>query len=100
MSSTEPTVTRVLAPVAHPAEVEMLVESGAEELYAGLQLAGWTERFGSLLWVNRRGPTQGNSRVNQRGVMVDICGTVLVALASCLAATSPSASCAVCSFAI
>jgi putative protease len=40
----------------------MLVENGAEELYAGLQLAGWTERFGGLLWVNRRGPTQGNSR--------------------------------------
>jgi putative protease len=55
-------VARVLAPVAHPAEVEMLVENGAEELYAGLQLGGWTERFGSLLWVNRRGPTQGNSR--------------------------------------
>jgi putative protease len=40
----------------------MLVENGAEELYAGMQAGGWSARFGELLWLNRRGPLQGNTR--------------------------------------
>lgn len=51
---------RVLAPLASADEVEMLLGSGAEELYCGLSPAAWTERFGATAWLNRRNPGRGN----------------------------------------
>lgn len=51
---------RLAAPVSHPDEVEMLVSSGADELYCGLVPADWTTRHGAAVAVNRRGPLSGN----------------------------------------
>ncbi|MCO4770871.1 MAG: U32 family peptidase [Deltaproteobacteria bacterium] len=53
---------QILTPVAGPEEVEPLVSSGADELYAGIFPDSWYERFGRGAWPNRRGPGPANLR--------------------------------------
>ena len=50
----------ILTPCASPDEVEPLVASGADELYAGLFPDAWYARFGRGAWPNRRGPGPAN----------------------------------------
>lgn len=47
---------RVLAPVSSLEEVEMLVENGAEEFYAGFVPGEWIRKFSGGVWINRRTP--------------------------------------------
>jgi len=49
-------VMRVLAPIRSCDELEMLVESGAEELYCGIIPREWIERYTGAIWLNRRSP--------------------------------------------
>lgn len=51
---------KILAPVGSVDEVEMLVGSGAEELYCGLSPLKWLEKYNLAVWLNRRGPRSGN----------------------------------------
>ncbi len=51
---------RLLAPTNHPDEVEMLVGSGAHELYCGVVPREWTERYSLAARINRREPGPGN----------------------------------------
>jgi len=51
---------RLLAPTNHPDEVEMLVGSGADELYCGVVPREWTERYSLAARINRREPGPGN----------------------------------------
>lgn len=53
---------KLLAPVNHPDEVEMLVESGADELYCGVLPREWIERYGLGVQMNRRNSGTGNMR--------------------------------------
>jgi putative protease len=53
---------QILTPVAGPDEVEPLVASGADELYAGIFPDSWYERWGRGAWPNRRGPGPANLR--------------------------------------
>ena len=52
----------ILTPVAGPDEVEPLVASGADELYAGIFPDSWYARWGRGAWPNRRGPGPANLR--------------------------------------
>lgn len=47
---------KVLAPIRAYDELEMLAESGAEELYCGIMPHEWTERYQGAVWLNRRSP--------------------------------------------
>ena len=47
---------KILAPIRSADELEMLVESGAEELYCGIVPREWTERYTGAVWLNRRSP--------------------------------------------
>jgi U32 family peptidase len=47
---------KVLAPIRSFDEFEMLVESGAEELYCGIIPNEWLQRYGGAVWFNRRAP--------------------------------------------
>ncbi|MCC7241336.1 MAG: U32 family peptidase [Acidobacteria bacterium] len=51
---------RLLAPTNHPDEVEMLVGSGAHELYCGVVPGQWTDRHSLAAPINRRGSGPGN----------------------------------------
>ncbi len=51
---------KVLAPVSSPDEVEMLVESGAGELYCGLVPPDWIRAYSGAVWLNRRSPAGAN----------------------------------------
>lgn len=51
---------KILAPINSPQEVEMLVKSGAEELYCGLSPQEWVSSHGMAVWLNRRSPRAGN----------------------------------------
>lgn len=51
---------KLLAPARHSDEVEMLVESGADELYCGLLPREWIERYGRAVQINRRDAGRGN----------------------------------------
>src|SRR5262245_49175024 len=47
---------KILAPSRSCDELEMLVESGAEELYCGIVPREWMERYTGAMWLNRRSP--------------------------------------------
>ena len=47
---------KILAPIRAYDELEMLLESGAEELYCGIVPSEWSERFNGPVWLNRRSP--------------------------------------------
>jgi U32 family peptidase len=47
---------KILAPIRSYDELEMLVQSGAEELYCGIIPTEWRERYGGAVWFNRRSP--------------------------------------------
>jgi putative protease len=51
---------RILAPVSSVDEVEMLVKSGASELYCGVIPSRWAESFGSLSGASRRTSPRAN----------------------------------------
>jgi len=51
---------KVLAPIRSLDELEMLVASGAEELYCGVAPREWMERYGGAVWLNRRSPKGGS----------------------------------------
>lgn len=53
---------KILAPAGSVDEVEMLIGSGAEELYCGLSPREWLEKYTMAVWLNRRGPRSGNLR--------------------------------------
>jgi putative protease len=53
-------VTRIIVPVSHPEEVEMLAAGGAGEFFCGYVPPEWLERYGGAFWLNRRGPVAGN----------------------------------------
>ena len=45
---------KILAPIREFDELEMLVASGAEELYCGVVPKEWLEKYPGALWLNRR----------------------------------------------
>ena len=47
---------KILAPIRAHDELEMLVASGAEELYCGFVPREWQERYNGAVWLNRRSP--------------------------------------------
>jgi putative protease len=47
---------KILAPIRAFDELEMLVASGAEELYCGIYPTEWLERYQGPVWLNRRSP--------------------------------------------
>lgn len=51
---------KILAPLNSPAETEMLLANGAEELYCGLVPEEWVARYSGAIWLNRRSPAGGN----------------------------------------
>jgi U32 family peptidase len=51
---------KIAAPVSRLEEMEMLLHFGADELYAGLRMPEWDNRFGRAFWINRRDPVAGN----------------------------------------
>ncbi len=51
---------KITAPLSRLDEVEMLVGSGADELYCGLVPERWMKRFTRALWLNRRDPRSAN----------------------------------------
>jgi putative protease len=53
---------KILAPLNSPAETEMLLANGAEELYCGLVPDEWVARYSGAIWLNRRSPAGGNLR--------------------------------------
>ncbi|MFZ0799496.1 MAG: U32 family peptidase [Terriglobales bacterium] len=53
---------KILAPLNSPAETEMLLANGAEELYCGLVPEEWVARYSGAIWLNRRSPAGGNLR--------------------------------------
>ena len=48
---------KILAPIRTPDELEMLIASGAEELYCGIVPKEWIERYTGAVWLNRRSPS-------------------------------------------
>lgn len=50
-------VLKVLAPVAHPSEVEMVLGAGATEIYGGVMPRAWRERYSHAVWLSRRSPS-------------------------------------------
>lgn len=51
---------KLLAPASRPDEVEMLVKSGADELYCGVIPQQWSERYSLVVPLNRRDTGPGN----------------------------------------
>ena len=51
---------KILAPIRSAEEVEMLVHTGADELYCGLVPREWIDRFGEAVPLNRREPGPAN----------------------------------------
>ncbi len=51
---------RIAAPISSVAELEMLLECGADELYCGLNTPEWEAAFGGAWWMNRRSPRGAN----------------------------------------
>lgn len=47
---------KILAPIRAFDELEMLLASGAEELYCGFVPPEWSERYNGPVWLNRRSP--------------------------------------------
>src|SRR5262249_56239360 len=51
---------KVLAPISSHEELEMLSESGAEEIYCGIVPREWMEKYTGAVWLNRRSPKGGS----------------------------------------
>jgi putative protease len=51
---------RILAPLSHVSEVEVLARCGADEFYTGIMPREWIEKFSTSVWTNRRGPFTAN----------------------------------------
>jgi collagenase-like PrtC family protease len=51
---------KILAPINQPREVEMLVGSGADELYCGVLPREWLDRYSAAVQLNRREEAAGN----------------------------------------
>lgn len=51
---------KLLAPIRALDELEMLVASGAEELYCGIVPREWSDRYTGAAWLNRRSPIGGS----------------------------------------
>jgi len=51
---------KILAPVASANEAKALITMGASELYCGIQLNNWQRKFGTNVWMNRRGDKNAN----------------------------------------
>ncbi|WP_027363768.1 peptidase U32 family protein [Desulfotruncus alcoholivorax] len=51
---------KILAPVASASEAKALIAMGASELYCGIQLNNWQRKFGTNVWMNRRGNKNAN----------------------------------------
>jgi putative protease len=47
---------KILAPIRAYDELEMLLESGAEEFYCGIVPSEWSDRYNGPVWLNRRSP--------------------------------------------
>ena len=47
---------KILAPIRAFDELEMLLASGAEELYCGFVPPEWSDRYNGPVWLNRRSP--------------------------------------------
>ncbi|MCC7177509.1 MAG: U32 family peptidase [Acidobacteria bacterium] len=61
----------ILSPVSSADEVEMLVESGAGELYCGLVPPEWIRAYSGAVWLNRRSPAGANlSRLDDLALLV------------------------------
>jgi len=50
----------IVAPISSPAELEMLLHCGADELYCGMRASEWEKRFDGRWWMNRRSPKGAN----------------------------------------
>ncbi len=51
---------RIVAPVNHPDEVQVLAEAGADEIYCGVLPASWASRYGEWDCLSRRQGTIAN----------------------------------------
>jgi putative protease len=51
---------KIVAPISHPEETEMLLHYGADELYCGIAASKWQSLYGDKLWMNRRNPVGAN----------------------------------------
>lgn len=51
---------RIVAPISSVEELPMLLHYGADELYCGVDIPEWGERFGDQWWMNRRHPLRGS----------------------------------------
>jgi putative protease len=51
---------RIVAPISSVEELPMLLHCGADELYCGVDIPEWRERFGTQWWMNRRHPLRGS----------------------------------------
>ncbi|MCC7381896.1 MAG: U32 family peptidase, partial [Deltaproteobacteria bacterium] len=51
---------KISAPLSSPDEVEMLVRSGAQELYAGILPSAWSRQFGARAPLSRRHSANAN----------------------------------------
>lgn len=50
----------IVAPISSLEELPMLLHWGADELYCGVDIAEWRNRFGTWWWMNRRHPLRGS----------------------------------------
>lgn len=51
---------KITTPISSVSELDMLLHTGADELYCGLKTREWDDLFGRNLWMNRRNPNQAN----------------------------------------
>lgn len=61
---------KIVSPIDHRAEAEVLLEAGADELYGGYVPEAWRERFGSLASINQR--TFESAQIASHADLVDI----------------------------
>lgn len=51
---------KIVAPLSHRDETEMLLHMGADEIYCGIARIDWDGRYGGQVWMNRRDPKGAN----------------------------------------
>lgn len=56
---------KIAAPCRSLSEIEMLIHFGADELYCGLSLPEWENRFDGYWWMNRRSPSSANIQTRE-----------------------------------
>jgi len=61
---------KVVSPIDHRDEAEVLLDAGADELYGGYVPATWRQRFGSLASINQR--TFESAQISSHADLVDI----------------------------